>query len=84
MGGASNPVCSGRFARYPVWPTEIAGALTASVYLGLTVRLWDSSDPAWGDTRPFAARLDDIEQNELGGKHPAFLTVYLPLSTSTD
>ena len=69
--GASDSSASAGLQRLVVPPD-------GHVYLGLTVRLWDSTDPTWGDTRPFAARIDDIEQNELGGKHPGFLTVYLP------
>jgi hypothetical protein len=71
LGGAAGSAASGGLQRL-VAPAD------GHVYLGLTVRLWDSADPTWGDTRPFAARIDDIEQHELGGKHPAFLTVYLP------
>ncbi|TML04952.1 MAG: hypothetical protein E6G36_04150, partial [Actinobacteria bacterium] len=45
---------------------------------GFTFRLYDSSDPAWGDTRPFEERIRDSIQNELGGKTPTFLTVWSP------
>jgi hypothetical protein len=45
---------------------------------GFTFRLYDSSDPAWGDTRPFAERIRDSIQNELAGKTPTFLTVWTP------
>src|SRR5437870_3003534 len=45
---------------------------------GFTFRLFDSSDPAWGDTRPFAERIRDSIQNELAGKNPTFLTVWTP------
>src|SRR5215471_18429640 len=45
-------------------------------YFGFTYRLWDSSDPAVGDSRPFDQRIQDSIQNELGGKTPTFLTVW--------
>ena len=45
---------------------------------GFTFRLYDSSDPAWGDTRPFQERISDSVQHELGGKTPTFLTVWSP------
>jgi hypothetical protein len=45
---------------------------------GFTFRLYDSSAPAWGDTRPFEQRIADSIQHELGGKTPTFLTVWSP------
>ena len=45
---------------------------------GFTFRLYDSSDLAWGDTRPFQERISDSVQHELGGKTPTFLTVWSP------
>jgi len=45
-------------------------------YFGFTFRLWDSSDPAVGDSRPFAQRIQDSITNELAGKTPTFLNVY--------
>ena len=45
---------------------------------GFTFRLYDTTDPAWGDTRPFADRIADSIQHELGGKTPTFLTVWTP------
>jgi hypothetical protein len=45
---------------------------------GFTFRLYDSSDPAWGDTRPFEQRIADSIQHELAGKTPTFLTVWTP------
>jgi beta-mannanase len=45
-------------------------------YFGFSYRLWDSSDPGWGDTRPFSARIADSIQNELAGKTPTFLNVW--------
>src|SRR5690349_1326544 len=46
-----------------------------SVYSGMFVRLWDSSDPKVGDSRPFASRLQDSIDQELAGKPPAILLV---------
>lgn len=51
---------------------------TGRAYFGLTFRLWDTTDPLWGDTRPFSVRIGDAIQHELGGKRPTFLTVYAP------
>ncbi|MFY9579286.1 MAG: glycosyl hydrolase [Gaiellaceae bacterium] len=45
-------------------------------YFGFTFRLWDTTDQAWGDTRPFDTRIHDSITNELAGKAPTFLTVY--------
>lgn len=45
-------------------------------YFGFTFRLWDSIDPAVGDSRPFDARIQDSIQTELAGKTPTFLTVW--------
>jgi Glycosyl hydrolase family 26 len=45
-------------------------------YFGFTVRTWDSSDPAWGDTRPFAERMRDSIETELAQKRPTFLRVW--------
>lgn len=46
------------------------------VNFGFKYRLFDSSDPVWGDTRPFAERIADSIQHELGGKTPTFITVW--------
>jgi PASTA domain-containing protein/glycosyl hydrolase family 26 len=45
-------------------------------YFGFTFRLWDSTDPAVGDSRPFDQRIHDSIQNELAGKTPTFLNVW--------
>jgi hypothetical protein len=45
---------------------------------GFTFRLYDTDDPAWGDTRPFSERIADSIQHELAGKTPTFLTVWTP------
>lgn len=45
-------------------------------YFGFTIRLWDSTDPAVGDSRQFDQRIQDSIQNELAGKTPTFLTVW--------
>jgi len=46
------------------------------VYFGLTFRPWDTTDPAWGDTRPYEERIRDAITNELAGKTPTFLNVW--------
>ena len=43
---------------------------------GFKYRLFDSEDPVWGDTRPFAERIQDSIQHELAGKAPTFITVW--------
>ena len=60
-----------------------AGGLTrllpppdGEAYFGFTVRWWDSSDPADGDSRPFGERVRDSIEYELAGKTPTFLTVW--------
>src|SRR5262249_21356888 len=45
-------------------------------YFGFTFRLWESTDPAVGDSRPFDQRIQDSIQNELAGKTPTFLNVW--------
>jgi hypothetical protein len=45
-------------------------------YFGFTFRLWDSSDPEQGDSRPFGERIRDSIQFELAGKTPTFLNVW--------
>jgi PASTA domain/Glycosyl hydrolase family 26 len=45
-------------------------------YFGFTFRLWDSTDPAVGDSRPFDQRIQDSIQKELAGKTPTFLNVW--------
>src|SRR5437868_2545064 len=38
------------------------------VYIGMFMRLWDSSDQRVGDSRSFAQRYQDVLDNELGRK----------------
>src|SRR5439155_9005851 len=45
---------------------------------GFTFRLFDTTDPLWGDTRPFEKRIRDSIQNELAGKTPTFIKVWTP------
>jgi hypothetical protein len=45
---------------------------------GFTYRLFDTSDPLWGDTRPFAERIQDSITNELAGKTPTLIKVWTP------
>jgi Glycosyl hydrolase family 26/PASTA domain len=47
-------------------------------YFGFTFRIWETSDPAWGDARAFSDRIRDSIQFELAGKTPTFLTVWAP------
>jgi Glycosyl hydrolase family 26 len=47
-------------------------------YFGLTFPLFDTSDPVWGDDRPFAERIKDSIDIELSGKPPAFIKVWTP------
>lgn len=47
-------------------------------HFGFTFLLFDSSDPVWGDTRPFDERIRDSIQMELAGKTPTFLNVWAP------
>ena len=47
-------------------------------YFGFTFRLYDTSDPAQGDARPFSDRIHDAIQYELAGKTPTFLAVWAP------
>jgi hypothetical protein len=46
------------------------------INFGFKYRLFDSADPVWGDTRPFAERIQDSIQHELAGKTPTFITVW--------
>jgi hypothetical protein len=57
---------------------RLAAPPDGQTYFGLTFRLWDSTDPLWGDTRPFKTRITDSIEHELAGKRPTFLTVYVP------
>lgn len=45
---------------------------------GFMFRLFDTTDPIWGDTRRFDERMGDSIQHELGGKTPTFLKVWTP------
>ena len=47
-------------------------------YFGFTFRLFDGSNPVWGDDRPFAERIRDSIEIELAGKTPAFIKVWTP------
>lgn len=55
---------------------RLAAPPDGQAYFGFTFRLWDSSDPIWGDTRPFGERIADSIQNDLAGKRPTWLTVW--------
>jgi hypothetical protein len=56
--------------------TRLAPPPDGQTYFGFTFRLWDSNDPAWGDTRSFPERIADSIQNELAGKRPTLLNVW--------
>jgi hypothetical protein len=56
--------------------TQLVPAPDGQAYFGFTFRLWDSTDQAVGDSRPFDQRIQDSIQNELAGKTPTFLTVW--------
>jgi hypothetical protein len=45
-------------------------------YFGFTFRIFDTSDPLWGDTRSFEERLQDSIHHELAGKTPTFIKVW--------
>jgi Glycosyl hydrolase family 26/PASTA domain len=75
------PASAGTAARRP---TRSAAAGLARLlpppdgkaYFGFTFRLWDTPDPAEGDSRPFAERIRDSIKFELAGKTPTFLNVW--------
>src|SRR5262245_10891461 len=47
-------------------------------HFGFTFPLFDTTEPVWGDGRPFADRIGDAIQVELAGKTPTFVTVWAP------
>jgi Glycosyl hydrolase family 26/PASTA domain len=55
--------------------TRLLPPADGQAYFGFTFRLWDTTDPVWGDARPFSDRIRDSIQFELAGKTPTFLTV---------
>jgi hypothetical protein len=84
-------LCVAAFA-LSAWPSAAASGETGLTnlvpppngqsYFGFTFRLWDSADPSWGDTRPFELRIEDALANELAGKRPTLLTVWIPWESS--
>jgi hypothetical protein len=44
-------------------------------YFGFFFRVFDSPDPEWGDSRPFASRFKEAIDQELGGKKPSLFGV---------
>jgi len=66
--GRSSPAAAGL--------TRLVVPPDGQVYFGLTFRPWDTTDPAWGDTRPYEERIRDAITNELAGKTPTFLNVW--------
>jgi Glycosyl hydrolase family 26 len=68
----------------PAQLTRLVPLPDGQANFGFTFRLFDSSDPLWGDTRPFNERMQDSIANELGGKSPNFLTVWTPWQRYAD
>jgi hypothetical protein len=60
----------------PAEATKLVPPRDGASYFGFTFRLFDSSDPIWGDTRSFDERIRDSIENELAGKTPTFLSVW--------
>jgi hypothetical protein len=58
--------------------TRLVPPADGQANFGFTFRLFDTSDPIWGDARPFEVRIADSIQNELAGKAPTFLKVWTP------
>lgn len=58
--------------------TRLAVPPDGTTYLAMGVRWWDTTDPGFGDTRTFEARMKETIANELGGKRPAFLWLWAP------
>ncbi len=56
--------------------TRLLPPANGQTYLGMSVPLWDTRTSAWGDTRDVDTRLNDVIANELGGRKPAFFTVW--------
>lgn len=74
---ASLGAAAGRPARSAAGDvTRLLPPPDGQAYFGFTYRLWDSSDPLQGDSRPFAQRIQDSIQNELAGRPPTFLNVW--------
>jgi beta-mannanase len=73
--GAEKPARGGAPARKL---TRLLPPADGQTYFGFTFRLWETSDPAWGDSRPFSERIRDSIQFELAGKTPTFITVWAP------
>jgi hypothetical protein len=73
------------FASKPAGSAGESGGLTrllpppeGQAYFGFTFRLFETSDPVWGDARSFSDRIRDSIQVELAGKTPTFLSIYAP------
>jgi hypothetical protein len=44
-------------------------------YFGLTLRMWDTTDPVQRDARPVDVRLADAVAHDLGGRAPTFFAI---------
>ncbi len=60
--------------------TRLVPPPEGQTYFGLTMRMYDTTDPAQRDTRPVDVRLSDAVASDLGGRAPTFFTVdaYFP------
>jgi hypothetical protein len=58
--------------------TRLSPPTDGHAYFGFTFPLFDSTEPVWGDNRPFDERIRDSIQNELAGKKPTYLNVWTP------
>jgi hypothetical protein len=55
--------------------TRLVPPPEGQTYFGLTLRMWDTTDPAQRDSRPVDVRLADAVANDLGGRAPTFFTI---------
>jgi len=58
--------------------TRLVAPPDGQANFGFTFRIFDTTDPIWGDARPFEVRIADSIQNELAGKTPTFIKVWTP------
>lgn len=65
-----------RAAATPTGATRLVAPPDGQAYFGFTFRLFDTTDPLWGDTRPFDERIRDLIDTELASKAPTFLSVW--------
>jgi hypothetical protein len=58
--------------------TKLVPPADGRAHFGFTFLLFDSTEPVWGDSRPFDERIRDSIESELAGKTPTFLNVWTP------